>query len=39
MDRGGSFDGERNVLGIDISAVHNAVLRGDLAKLPGSFMS
>ncbi|EDW78191.2 uncharacterized protein Dwil_GK24870 [Drosophila willistoni] len=26
--------GERNALGIDISAVHNAVLRGNLAKLP-----
>lgn len=32
--RTGSCNGERNVLGIDISAVHNAVLRGNLAKLP-----
>ncbi|XP_034471667.1 uncharacterized protein LOC117779544 isoform X2 [Drosophila innubila] len=32
--RAGSCNGERNVLGIDISAVHNAVLRGNLAKLP-----
>lgn len=30
----GSCNGERNALGIDISAVHNAVLRGNLAKLP-----
>ncbi|XP_037958627.1 uncharacterized protein LOC119688066 [Teleopsis dalmanni] len=27
-------NGERNKLGIDISAVHNAVLRGGFAKLP-----
>ncbi|EDW63219.2 uncharacterized protein Dvir_GJ14178 [Drosophila virilis] len=32
--RTGSCNGERNALGIDISAVHNAVLRGNLAKLP-----
>ncbi|XP_067620979.1 uncharacterized protein [Eurosta solidaginis] len=32
--RGVSCNGERNKLGIDISAVHNAVLRGGLAKLP-----
>ncbi|XP_017154234.1 uncharacterized protein LOC108163456 [Drosophila miranda] len=31
---GSSCNGERNALGIDISAVHNAVLRGNLAKLP-----
>ncbi|XP_070140925.1 uncharacterized protein [Drosophila kikkawai] len=31
---GGSCNGGRNALGIDISAVHNAVLRGNLAKLP-----
>ncbi|KAH8286816.1 hypothetical protein KR044_003962, partial [Drosophila immigrans] len=30
----GSCNGERNALGIDINAVHNAVLRGNLAKLP-----
>lgn len=34
--RGVSCNGERNKLGIDISAVHNAVLRGGLAKLPGN---
>ncbi|XP_017855007.2 LOW QUALITY PROTEIN: uncharacterized protein LOC108608233 [Drosophila busckii] len=33
-NRTGSCNGERNALGIDISAVHNAVLRGNLAKLP-----
>ncbi|XP_051858061.1 uncharacterized protein LOC117577417 isoform X1 [Drosophila albomicans] len=30
----GGCNAERNALGIDISAVHNAVLRGNLAKLP-----
>lgn len=33
--RVGSCNGERNALGIDISAVHKAVLRGSVAKLPG----
>ncbi|XP_075149284.1 uncharacterized protein LOC142223302 isoform X2 [Haematobia irritans] len=31
--RVGSCNGERNALGIDISAVHKAVLRGSVAKL------
>ncbi|XP_046801227.1 uncharacterized protein LOC111674534 isoform X2 [Lucilia cuprina] len=32
--RVGSCNGERNALGIDISAVHKAVLKGRVAKLP-----
>ncbi|KAL9930847.1 uncharacterized protein ACN427_000122 isoform 1-T2 [Glossina fuscipes fuscipes] len=32
--RVGSCNGEKNALGIDISAVHKAVLRGSVAKLP-----
>jgi len=35
----GSCNGGRNALGIDISAVHNAVLRGNLAKLPEPFVN
>ncbi|XP_016988243.1 uncharacterized protein LOC108050860 [Drosophila rhopaloa] len=35
----GSCSGGRNALGIDISAVHNAVLRGNLAKLPEPFVN
>ncbi|XP_039480761.1 uncharacterized protein LOC120444861 isoform X2 [Drosophila santomea] len=34
-----SCTGGRNALGIDISAVHNAVLRGNLAKLPEPFVN
>ncbi|XP_039146949.1 uncharacterized protein LOC6733089 isoform X1 [Drosophila simulans] len=35
----GSCNEGRNALGIDISAVHNAVLRGNLAKLPEPFVN
>ncbi|KAH8375067.1 hypothetical protein KR093_002611, partial [Drosophila rubida] len=38
-NQAGSCNGERNALGIDISAVHNAVLRGNLAKLPEPFLN
>ncbi|XP_055902048.1 uncharacterized protein LOC129938471 isoform X2 [Eupeodes corollae] len=35
----GSFDGERNALGIDISAVHNAVIRGGVARIPETIVN
>lgn len=35
----GSFDGERNALGFDISAVHNAVIRGGVAIIPETIVN